>query len=144
MKSRYALKALIDLSINSTYEQVALKSIAKRNDISLQYLEQVFASLRKAELVKSIKGSGGGYLLAKSPDKITVSDIIKAIEGDYLIEEEKNTKSNEHDGSTDAIQKLVIDEVNKNIQKAFESVTLNDLEKHFKEVENYNTNMYYI
>ena len=94
--------------------------------------------------MEAVKGSGGGYLLAKKADKITVSDIIKAIEGDYLIEEEKSTQKNEHDGSTDAIQKLVIDKVNKSIKETFEGITLNDLEKHFKEIENYNTNMYYI
>ena len=63
MKSRYGLRALIDLSVNSKNEQVALGSIAERNNISPQYLEQVFASLRKAGIVKSIKGSQGGYFL---------------------------------------------------------------------------------
>jgi len=62
MKSRYGLRALIDLTINSKTEQVALNSIAERNKISPQYLEQVFASLRKAGIVKSIKGSQGGFL----------------------------------------------------------------------------------
>ena len=55
MKSRYGLRALIDLAINSKTEQVALNSIAERNKISPQYLEQVFASLRKAGIVKSVK-----------------------------------------------------------------------------------------
>ena len=63
MKSRYGLRALIDLSVNSKNEQVALGGIAERNNISPQYLEQVFASLRKAGIVKSIKGSQGGYFL---------------------------------------------------------------------------------
>ena len=65
MKSRYGLRALIDLSVNSKNEQVALGGIAERNNISPQYLEQVFASLRKAGIVKSIKGSQGGYFLNK-------------------------------------------------------------------------------
>ena len=70
MKSRYGLRALIDLAINSKTEQVALNSIAERNKISPQYLEQVFASLRKAGIVKSIKGSQGGYFLNKPADFI--------------------------------------------------------------------------
>ena len=70
MKSRYGLRALIDLSVNSKNEQVALGGIAERNNISPQYLEQVFASLRKAGIVKSIKGSQGGYFLNKPADFI--------------------------------------------------------------------------
>ena len=71
MKSRYGLRALIDLSVNSKNEQVALGGIAERNNISPQYLEQVFASLRKAGIVKSIKGSQGGYFLNKPAEQIT-------------------------------------------------------------------------
>ena len=89
MKSRYGLRALIDLTINSKTEQVALNSIAERNKISPQYLEQVFASLRKAGIVKSIKGSQGGYFLSRPPQEITVSCIIEALEGDYRIEDEE-------------------------------------------------------
>ena len=73
MKSRYGLRALIDLAINSKTEQVALNSIAERNKISPQYLEQVFASLRKAGIVKSIKGSQGGYFLSRPPHRCSLS-----------------------------------------------------------------------
>lgn len=62
-KSRYGLTSLIDLSVHSKNGHVALNSIAERNDISPQYLEQVFAALRRAGIVKSIKGPQGGYLL---------------------------------------------------------------------------------
>ena len=78
MKSRYGLRALIDLSVNSKNEQVALGGIAERNNISPQYLEQVFASLRKAGIVKSIKGSQGGYFLNKPAEQITISEVIEA------------------------------------------------------------------
>ena len=57
-KSRYGLRALIDLAVNSRTELVSLGSIAQRNDISAQYLEHVFSALRKAHIVKSMKGSG--------------------------------------------------------------------------------------
>ena len=65
-KSRYGLTSLIDLSVHSKNGHVALNSIAERNDISPQYLEQVFAALRRAGIVKSIKGPQGGYLLKSS------------------------------------------------------------------------------
>lgn len=75
-KSRYGLTALIDLSIHSTKGHVSLISIAERNGISPQYLEHIFASLRRAGIIKSIKGAQGGYLLGDSPSRITVASII--------------------------------------------------------------------
>ena len=71
-KSRYGLRALIDLAVNSRTELVSLGSIAQRNDISAQYLEHVFSALRKAHIVKSMKGSQGGYFLERDPKEITV------------------------------------------------------------------------
>ena len=133
MKSRYGLRALIDLTINSKTEQVALNSIAERNKISPQYLEQVFASLRKAGIVKSIKGSQGG-----------VSSIIEALEGDYRIEDEELPKEGKYTGSVKAIQKLVIDRVNDSVTEILQSVTLHDLEKEYQEYIDYGQDMYYI
>ena len=83
-KSRYGVAALIDLAVNSKNGHVALGSIAERNEISPQYLEQVFASLRRAGIVKSVKGSQGGYLLKYPSSSITVASIIQALEGTLL------------------------------------------------------------
>ena len=80
-KSRYGLRALIDLSVSSKTEHMALNSIAQRNGISTQYLEQVFAALRRADIVKSIKGPQGGYLLKRPADEITVGDMLRCLEG---------------------------------------------------------------
>ena len=139
MKSRYGLRALIDLTINSKTEQVALNSIAERNKISPQYLEQVFASLRKAGIVKSIKGSQGGYFLSRPPP-----EIIEALEGDYRIEDEELPKEGKYTGSVKAIQKLVIDRVNDSVTEILQSVTLHDLEKEYQEYIDYGQDMYYI
>ena len=70
-KSRYAVTALLDLAIHSKNQRVTLADIADRHVISLSYLEQLFSRLRKAELVKGMRGPGGGYLLAKSENDIT-------------------------------------------------------------------------
>ena len=85
-KSRYGVAALIDLAVNSKNGHVALGSIAERNEISPQYLEQVFASLRRAGIVKSVKGSQGGYLLKYPSSSITVASIIQALEGTYYLD----------------------------------------------------------
>ncbi|HPU63976.1 MAG TPA: Rrf2 family transcriptional regulator [Mobilitalea sp.] len=84
-KGRYGLRAMIDLALYSQNDSVPLVSIAERQDISKSYLEQVFSALRKAGLVKSIKGSQGGYVLAYDAGEITVGMILRALEGDLSV-----------------------------------------------------------
>ncbi len=79
-KGRYAVMAMVDLAANSNGSPVALADIAERQEISLSYLEQLFAKLRKGGLVKSVRGPGGGYLLAYTADDTRVSDIILAVD----------------------------------------------------------------
>ena len=79
-KGRYAVMALVDLAASSDGKPVSLADIAERQEISLSYLEQLFAKLRRGSLVKSVRGPGGGYLLAHSPAETRVSDIILAVD----------------------------------------------------------------
>ena len=79
-KGRYAVMAMVDLASNSKGQPVALADIAERQEISLSYLEQLFAKLRKGGLVKSVRGPGGGYLLAYPVEESRVSDIIVAVD----------------------------------------------------------------
>lgn len=80
-KGRYALRMMIDIAENEKDGSVSLKDISKRQDISLKYLEQIVGSLTRANLVKSRRGAGGGYVLTKSPEKYTVGDILRVTEG---------------------------------------------------------------
>lgn len=77
-RSRYAVAALVDLAQSQTRRPVALAEIAQRQSVSVSYLEQVFALLRQNGFVKSVRGPGGGYLLARGPEDIRVSDIFTA------------------------------------------------------------------
>lgn len=79
-KGRYAVMAMVDLASHSRGNPVALADIAERQEISLSYLEQLFGKLRKGGLVKSVRGPGGGYLLARVPQQTRVSDIILAVD----------------------------------------------------------------
>lgn len=79
-KGRYAVMAMVDLASNSKGQPVALADIAERQEISLSYLEQLFAKLRKGGLVKSVRGPGGGYLLAYPMAESRISDIILAVD----------------------------------------------------------------
>ena len=79
-RGRYAVTAMIDLSINQNEGPVTLKSISKNQGISLSYLEQLFAKMRKFDLVEGTRGPGGGYVLARDADKISVADIVLAVD----------------------------------------------------------------
>ena len=127
-KSRYGIRALIDLSVNTGTEHMSLNMLAERNGISPQYLEQIFASLRKAEIVRSIKGPQGGYRLACPASEITLARIIRSLEGTYHVEPETDPSGSEVHGITQTIQHMVIESVNDKLDEVLESVTLQMLE----------------
>lgn len=79
-KGRYAVTAMLDLASNNTGKPITLDIISQRQNISLSYLEQLFAKLRQAGLVKSIRGPGGGYLLDTVAKDITLTQIIEAVD----------------------------------------------------------------
>lgn len=79
-KGRYAVTAVLDLAINEGQGPIALADIAERQGISLSYLEQLFAKLRKCGVVSSVRGPGGGYHLARDPRTIHVAEVITAVD----------------------------------------------------------------
>ncbi|GHD99758.1 Rrf2 family transcriptional regulator [Defluviimonas sp. 20V17] len=79
-KGRYAMVALADLAIAKPDELVSLAAISKRQDISLPYLEQLFVKLRRAGLVESVRGPGGGYRLSRPAAEIRVSEVLEAVD----------------------------------------------------------------
>ncbi len=79
-KGRYAMVALVDLALVRGADLMTLAEIARRQDISLLYLEQLFVRLRRAGLVDSVRGPGGGYRLARAPEEIRISEILEAVE----------------------------------------------------------------
>lgn len=78
-KGRYAVTAMLDLAMHAESGPISLADISRRQEISLSYLEQLFARLRRAGLVGSVRGPGGGYLLAMAPESITVARVIQAV-----------------------------------------------------------------
>ena len=78
-KARYAVMAVIEISEEKNSQPISLQTISEKQKISLSYLEQIFACLKKDGIVASVKGPGGGYVLGKKREEITVADIIKAI-----------------------------------------------------------------
>lgn len=80
-KARYAVRAMVELTLKDNKEPVKLKDIADSQDISLKYLEQVMFPLRVRGYVKTLKGSQGGYLMSKPPEQITILEIVECVEG---------------------------------------------------------------
>lgn len=141
-KSRYALYALIDLSACAEGSYVTLSSIAQRSDVSPQYLEQIFSSLRKGGIVKGAKGHQGGYVLGMQPEKITVAKILEAVEGEWLYPEEVKDGSGRE--TADAVQNCLISKVNEMLEDFLTTLTLADLQKYYLENRENGQHMYYI
>lgn len=80
-KGRYALRLMLDLAMHNTGEPISLKDIARRQDISDKYLEQIISVLNKAGFVQSIRGAQGGYILRRKPEEYTVGMILRLTEG---------------------------------------------------------------
>jgi Rrf2 family iron-sulfur cluster assembly transcriptional regulator len=78
-KGRYAVRAILDLTFNSNGRPVRLQEISERQKISLHYLEQLFRRLRKGAVVKSVRGPGGGYVLSRSMDEISIKDVLLSV-----------------------------------------------------------------
>lgn len=143
-KGRYGIRALVDLAVNAKEGYITLVSIANRNQISVHYLEHVFASLKKAGIVKSVKGAQGGYFLGDDAKNITAEEIIMALEGDYRIEEEKVDESASYRNVSAAVENLLWGRINENLQGILASVTLEDLVQEYLSLCQNENNMYYI
>ena len=79
-KGRYAVTAMLDVALHGQRSPVSLADISARQEISLSYLEQLFSRLRRQQLVKSIRGPGGGYKLGKLPEQIAIGEVIRAVD----------------------------------------------------------------
>jgi Rrf2 family protein len=139
-KGRYGLRALVDLASHAQTEAVSLINVAQRQKISLNYLEQVFATLRKAGVVKSQKGAQGGYLLAKRAEDIKVGDVLTALEGSFNIIDEIE----DQDDVQAAIQELVWDQINDAVNGYLRSCSLADLVDQYEQSNDSGRWMYYI
>ncbi|HOV26371.1 MAG TPA: Rrf2 family transcriptional regulator [Pseudobacteroides sp.] len=144
-KGRYGLRAMVDLAVHARGEHVALCSIAQRQGISTNYLEQVFSVLRKSGLVKSVKGAQGGYTLSDAPENIKVGRILRALEGPLSVIDENAENSGKRTSIQQCIQKCVWDKMNKSLNELADSLTLEDLVDNYYKMNGIEEDvMYYI
>ncbi|THB74121.1 MAG: Rrf2 family transcriptional regulator [Gammaproteobacteria bacterium] len=105
-KGRYAVSAMLDLAKHDQGGPVSLNDISQREDISLSYLEQIFTKLRKADLVKSVRGPGGGYTLGRNAEKISVANVIDSVGEEVDLCCCGDSHDEEHKGETCFTHKL--------------------------------------
>lgn len=146
-KGRYGARAMLDLALhfNESREPVSLSSIAERQKISEEYLEQIFSALRKSGIVESVRGSQGGYKLGRNADKITVGDILRVLEGSLApVECVVEGKKPECERYDDCVLSEVWLKLRDAINDTVNSVTLADLVTEYNNKHGTGEFMYYI
>ena len=129
-KGRYGLRALVDLAANDAEGTVSLAQIAQRQKLSLNYLEQVFGMLRRAGIIIGVKGSNGGFRLAGDMEKITVREVLEALEGEFSIVD--RTGEEEQDMVQAALRTLLWDEIDRKVNLFLEEKTLGSLVREYR------------
>ena len=129
-KSRYAVMALADMASFNANRPISLRDISIRQSISLLYLEQIFLKLKKNNIVKSIRGSNGGYVLSKHPNNLKLSEIFLALDQNVkTVGCDKNSKKGCNGRTTKCITHNLWDELDLHINAFFENKKLEDLIK---------------
>lgn len=124
-KGRYGVKAMVDLALNYGTAPVSIKTISKRQNISEYYLEQLFSPLRKADLIKSIRGAQGGYVLNREPKDIKISDIMYVLEGP--IEVSDCVEGTSCDNLQYCATRILWKKIQDSIDSVIKSITLQDI-----------------
>ena len=133
-KGRYAVMALADLAGFDRQNPVPLRDIALRQNISLVYLEQIFSKLKKNNIVKSIRGTNGGYILSKDPEQIKLSNIFSAVEEKVkTVQCKKESKKGCNGKLTKCITHYLWDELEIHINDFFDKKNIADLLKNNRE-----------
>lgn len=131
-RGRYAVTAMLDLALHGDKGPISLAEISKRQEISLSYLEQLFAKLRQQELVSSVRGPGGGYRLARISDEINVAEIIDAV-NESIDATSCSGKGNCHSGDV-CLTHHLWDDLSHQIHRFLSGITLDSL-MHQNEVQ---------
>ena len=127
-RGRYAVMAMADLALFKDKGPISLTDISLRQNISIAYLEQIFIKLKNKNLVKSIRGAKGGYVLESQPEEIKISNIIAAVDEEVrMLNCKKESKKGCNNKSSKCITHNLWDELDQHINGFFERVKLQDL-----------------
>lgn len=146
-KGRYGVKAMFELALAHGRGPTSLNIIADKQNLSINYLEQLFSSLRKAGLVKSIRGAQGGYILGREPIEITVGQIIRTLEGplapsDCVVENEE--KGHDCNRANCCVTRTIWEKIRDSINEVVDNITLQDMINDNEKIMSKEGYMYYI
>ncbi len=131
-RARYGVNAVYELAKNYGDDTIAIKTISERQDIPVQYLEQLIVKLRKAGIVESVRGAKGGYRLAKAPKDISAWDVILCLEGDFAPVHCKQQDANGCSKINACAGKIIWERVNTSIKNEVENIMFSDLVNQLK------------
>lgn len=126
-KGRYALRMMYDMAVHSVGEAIPLKDIAKRQDISIKYLEQIVIILNRAGFVRSVRGAQGGYLLTRKPCEYTVGMILRLTEGSMAPVACLEGETNLCPKSDECLTLFVWKEIDKAVKNVIDNITIQDI-----------------
>lgn len=131
-KGRYGLKAIFELSLNYGSGPISLKKVSEKYEISENYLEQLFAKLKKKGYIETVRGPQGGYMLAKNPKEITVGMILRTLEGDITTSDclGKDICSRESICAT----RIIFEKIENSINDVIDNITLADMYEDHKKI----------
>lgn len=132
-KGRYGVRAMAELAAHYGGAPISIKTISKEQNLSEYYLEQLFSPLRRANVIRSIRGAQGGYVLCKAPSEITVGDIMTILEGPIEIADciDGYTCDSEHSCAT----KFVWEKIKSSIDDVMNSISLQDIVDNYEKIK---------
>lgn len=135
-KGRYGVRAMAELAAHYGGAPISIKTISKEQNLSEYYLEQLFSPLRRANVIRSIRGAQGGYVLCKDPSEITVGDIMTILEGPIEIADciDGYQCDSEHSCAT----KFVWEKIKSSIDNVMNSISLQDIVDNYEEIKKKN------
>ena len=138
-RGRYGLRALLEIAVQPEKEPITIRDISEKQQMSVSYLEQILHRLKKAGIVKSIRGAKGGYVLARRGDRITVSQVINALDGPISISYCDSPQLREKSciGPSACVSRILWKKLEDLIEEALSSVTLADLKKEVLDLESF-------
>lgn len=126
-RGRYALRLMLDLAVYNTGEPISLKDVARRQQISEKYLEQIISLLNKAGFVRSVRGAQGGYMLKKDPAEYTVGMILRLTEGDLAPVSCVGESSTECERRAGCVTVRIWEQMNDAVNQVVDNITLADM-----------------
>ncbi|MDT8317188.1 MAG: Rrf2 family transcriptional regulator [bacterium] len=128
-KITYGVRALFDIAYHSCGIPAKVNDIARRQGISARYIEQIFIMFKKADIIKTVRGPKGGYMLAKKPEEISLGEIIRSIEGDIELVSCKPSRVGEGECSMseNCVTAPIWSDLNGKVSSFFDSISLKDL-----------------